>query len=247
MKTETIINLLEKVADPERQKVSDWYFPTSMKTLGVRAADLRTLLKEWWPELKNYPPEKMVGFAKTLVGTRIFECNQLAYELLWKHKKALGSLSLSDLEALGKYADNWATADAFATLLSGWAWRNQLIRDEDILRWLRSENRWWRRIAVVSTVGMNLRSRGGTGDTKRTLMVCERVVDDRDDMIMKALSWALRELSKHDKTAVEKFMVKYDKQIAGRVRREVTAKLYTGRKNDAGSRSGKKLNWLIMK
>jgi 3-methyladenine DNA glycosylase AlkD len=230
MNPEPIITQLEKVGDPERQKVSDWYFPTSMKTLGVKAADLRTLLKTWWPELKNYSPDQMVAFAKALVESSVFECTQVAYELLWKHKKALGSLALDDLEFLAKCADNWATTDAFATLLSGWAWRNQLIRDEDILRWLRSENRWWRRIAVVSTVGMNLRSRGGTGDTKRTLMVCERVKDDRDDMVVKALSWALRELSKHDRMAVEQFITKYNEQLAGRVRREVTTKLNTGRK-----------------
>jgi 3-methyladenine DNA glycosylase AlkD len=84
---------------------------------------------------------------------------------------------------------------------------------------------------VVSTVPLNLKARGGTGDTKRTLMICEKVVDDREDMIVKALSWALRELSKSDKPAVEKFMAKYDSKLAGRVRREVYTKLETGRKN----------------
>ena len=54
---------------------------------------------------------------------------------------------------------------------------------------------------------------------------------DREDMIVKALSWALRELSKHDKPAVENFMGKYDEVLAGRVRREVYTKLKTGRKN----------------
>ena len=78
---------------------------------------------------------------------------------------------------------------------------------------------------------MNARSRGGTGDTKRTIMVCEKVVEDRDDMIVKALSWALRELSKSDKKAVAEFLEKYNEKLAGRVRREVHLKLETGRKN----------------
>jgi 3-methyladenine DNA glycosylase AlkD len=50
-------------------------------------------------------------------------------------------------------------------------------------------------------------------------------------MIVKALSWALRELSKSDKPAVEEFMKKYDSRLAGRVRKEVYTKLLTGRKN----------------
>lgn len=147
------------------------------------------------------------------------------------NKNALRLLKLNDLEVLGQNMDNWATTDAFSVMLSGWAWRENQISDSDILNWLNSENRWWRRAAVVSTVPLNLRARGGKGDAKRTLMICEKIVTDRDDMIVKALSWALRELSKSDKPAVEDFMEKYDRQLAGRVMREVYTKLETGKKN----------------
>ena len=134
-------------------------------------------------------------------------------------------------EELGKNMDNWVTTDTFSVMLSGWVWRENQITDTDVLNWLNSESLWWRRAAVVSTVPLNLRARGGKGDSKRTLLICEKVVSDRDDMIVKALSWALRELSKSDKPAVEAFMEKYDEQLAGRVRREVYTKLETGRKN----------------
>jgi 3-methyladenine DNA glycosylase AlkD len=62
-------------------------------------------------------------------------------------------------------------------------------------------------------------------------MICEKVIHDRENLIVKALSWALRELSKSDKPAVEEFMEKYDSHFAGLVRREVCTKLQTGRKN----------------
>ncbi|MBW6535690.1 MAG: DNA alkylation repair protein [Mariniphaga sp.] len=234
MEIESIIRQLKTVADPARQKSSEWYFPTSMKTLGVKSVDLRNLIKEWWKELKGLPPAEMVKLARDLVETRIFECNQVAFELLWKHKKALASITLNDLEALGKYMDNWATTDVFSVLVSGPVWRNNQVADEDILNWLKSGNLWWRRAAIVSTVGLNLKSRGGTGDTRRTLMVCERVIGDRNEMIVKALSWALRELSKHDRTSVEQFMEKHDEVLAKRVRREVYTKLNTGTKSGKG-------------
>jgi len=86
-------------------------------------------------------------------------------------------------------------------------------------------------VAVVSTVALNLKSRGGTGDTPRTIHVCEQVVDDHHDMIRKALSWALRELSKSGREAVVEFMEKYDSRLAGRVIREVHHKLDFGTKN----------------
>jgi 3-methyladenine DNA glycosylase AlkD len=207
-------------------------FPTSMEVFGVRNPDMNVLIKEWWPELIQLEPQQLLEFSKLLVDTRIFECNKVAYEILWKNKKALVLLTLSDLENLGRNMDNWVTVDTFSIMLSGWAWREYQISDEAILEWLASDNRWWRRAAVVSTVNLNLKARGGTGDVKRTLMICEKVVDERDDMIVKALSWALRELSKRDKPAVEKFMILYDSRLAGRVKREVLNKLVTGKKNN---------------
>ena len=68
-------------------------------------------------------------------------------------------------------------------------------------------DRWWRRAALVSTVPLNLRAAGGTGDTSRTLAICEQLAADRDDMVVKALSWALRELSvRWDPDAVRAFL-----------------------------------------
>ncbi len=226
-----IIAELNDVADPVRREASKIMFPTSMKYLGVRTPEMRKLVLIWLKELADWEPENIISFAKDLVDARIFEANQVAFELLWKNRNALIVLNINDLNQLGKNIDNWATTDTFSVMLSGWAWRNNQISDSDVLKWLNSENRWWRRAAIVSTVGMNLRARGGKGDTRRTLMICEKVIDDRDDMIVKALSWALRELSKSDKPAVTEFMNIYDKRLAGRVRREVYLKLETGRKN----------------
>jgi 3-methyladenine DNA glycosylase AlkD len=60
--------------------------------------------------------------------------------------------------------------------------------------------------------------------------VCRVLVDDRDDMVVKALSWALRELAKREPASVECFIRDEQRRLAPRVRREVTSKLETGRK-----------------
>jgi 3-methyladenine DNA glycosylase AlkD len=85
-------------------------------------------------------------------------------------------------------------------------------------------------------VPLSVRSQGGRGDTQRTLAICEIVLGDRDDMVTKALSWALRELVVHDRAAVEAFLAAHDHALAAHVKREVRNKLTTGLKN-APSRS----------
>jgi 3-methyladenine DNA glycosylase AlkD len=69
------------------------------------------------------------------------------------------------------------------------------------------------------------------GDVPRTLAVCRLLVDDQDDMVVKALSWALRELVVHDPEAVRAFLSEYEDVLAARIKREVRNKLTTGLKN----------------
>jgi 3-methyladenine DNA glycosylase AlkD len=50
-------------------------------------------------------------------------------------------------------------------------------------------------------------------------------------MVVKALSWALRELGRQDAAPVRAFLDRHDGALAPRVKREVGNKLRTGLKN----------------
>jgi hypothetical protein len=88
--------------------------------------------------------------------------------------------------------------------VAGVAWREGRVKDKQVMRWAHSSDRWRRRLALVATVPLNSRARGGSG--------------------------ALRELSKTDPKSVAGFIRREDSRLASRVRREVMAKLETGRK-----------------
>jgi 3-methyladenine DNA glycosylase AlkD len=51
------------------------------------------------------------------------------------------------------------------------------------------------------------------------------LIDDRDDMEVKAMSWALRALTNWDRDAVERFLAFHESRLAGHVKREVRTKL----------------------
>jgi len=84
---------------------------------------------------------------------------------------------------------------------------------------------------LVSTVAFNMRSQGGKGDPARTLAICRMLAADHEDMVVKGLSWALRELVFFDRQAVEEFLKECGAVLAGRVKREVGNKLRIGLKN----------------
>jgi 3-methyladenine DNA glycosylase AlkD len=193
-------------------------------TPGVRAVRRR-----YSRRLKQEPPEFVLGLARELLETHGHRW--VAYEVIQDHRAAFQRLGEAELEALGQGIDSWSSVDAFARTLSGPAWLRRQVPDEVIHRWARSEDRWWRRAALVSTVALNMRSRGGRGDTPRTLAVCRLLVDDHDDMVVKAMSWALRALVPHDPQAVRGFLGEYEGRLAARVTREVNNKLTTGLKS----------------
>jgi 3-methyladenine DNA glycosylase AlkD len=193
---------------------------------------VREVRREYSERLRSAPAERVLALALALVGRRRW----VAYELLYHHPGGVERLDVLVVERLGEGMDSWGTVDAFGGYISGPAWREGRLADDDIRRWAASRDRWWRRAALVSTVPLNLRSRGGTGDTARTLDICERLVADRDDMVVKALSWALRALVVWDPDAVRAFMDAHEDQLAARVRREVRAKLQTGLKNPRTTR-----------
>jgi 3-methyladenine DNA glycosylase AlkD len=78
---------------------------------------------------------------------------------------------------------------------------------------------------------LNNKARGGQGDAIRTLAICNLVVDDREEMVVKALSWSLRELAKRDRRSVKNFLDEKHTHLSPRVVREVNNKLKTGLKN----------------
>jgi 3-methyladenine DNA glycosylase AlkD len=201
-----------------------------IRALPVRnAATVRTVRRAYSKRLKDAPAEQMVELA--LILRR--EHGQLwpGVELLRYHRAGFASLGPAEVEALGEGINSWGSVDTFARAIAGPAWLHGLVTDELIHSWARSEDLWWRRAALVSTVALNVRSHGGYGDTERTLAVCRMLVDDHEDMVVKAMSWALRALVVHDPDAVWAFLREYDDRLGARAKREVRNKLTTGLKN----------------
>ena len=194
-----------------------------------RTPAMRTVLRRYSLALREASPELMLRLAAKLC--KVDGNRWIAYELIRGHRAAFKSLGPAELEQLGQGIASWWMVDSFARTLSGPAWLHRQVSNELILNWAGSSDRWWRRAALVSTVALNVRSQGGRGDVSLTLRICRSLAGDQDDMVAKALSWALRELVVHDAGAVMEFLDEHDKVLAALVKREVKNKLNTGLKN----------------
>jgi 3-methyladenine DNA glycosylase AlkD len=193
------------------------------------AANLRKVFYKFTAKLKNVSPDFTFDLARELFdgyGHQI-----IAYALINNHKEALQKVDEKKVHEFGRHLNSWGAVDSFAAYVAGPAWKKNQISDDLIIGWTHSEDRWWRRVALVCTIALNKKTWGGNGDIPRTLKICRLMAEDKDDMVVKAMSWALRELIPHDAETVRLFLKKYEHVLAARVKREVTNKLATGLKN----------------
>jgi 3-methyladenine DNA glycosylase AlkD len=208
-------------------------FVDEVEALRTRyAPSIRALRRERTKAWKSQTPRFVATVALDLASRRDHRWERwFAYEVIRFHPGAFAALNDRTLSRFSRGLDSWDSVDAFGRTLAGPAWVRGLASDGLIERWSRSPDLWLRRLALVSTVALNMKIDGGKGDTRRTLAICTRLVDDREDMVVKALSWALRVLSTHDAAAVRDFLRKHDGRLASRVKRETANKLRTGLKN----------------
>src|SRR3989338_5951779 len=117
-----------------------------------------------------------------------------------------------------KFVNNWDLVDLSSHKIVG-----EYLQDKpkDILfKLARSKNLWEKRISLISTFAF---IREGELDT--SLELAEIFVNDKHDLIQKALGWMLREIGKKDLAAEEKFLRKHYRQMGRTALRYAIEKL----------------------
>jgi 3-methyladenine DNA glycosylase AlkD len=228
----TQLEALELSPRTDVNRVASQILAECAKVPHPSTAGERKIRRKYSRLLHDWPLTSILELARVLC--RKDDNRWLAYEIVASHP-GFSSLGERDIERLGDGVNSWWTVDAFSRSLAGPAWLHQQISDATVRRWAASTDHWWRRVALVSTVALNMRSHGGRGDSRRTLDICARLAADRTDMVAKGMSWALRELVVHDRAGVRRFLSKNRERLHSRVVREVTNKLDTGLKNPTKS------------
>lgn len=102
--------------------------------------------------------------------------------------------------------NNWNLVDLSARPIVG---VYLMDKDRNILReWARSKSLWLRRIAIVAS--WNFIKNGEFDDT---MYLANLLMDDKEDLIHKAVGWMLRELGKKDEAVLKTFLKKYHKKM----------------------------------
>lgn len=105
-----------------------------------------------------------------------------------------------------KFVNNWDLVDLSAPKIVG---EYLVDKPRDILyKLVKSENLWARRVAIISTFAFIRR-----GDFSDTIRLSKILLTDKQDLLHKAVGWALREVGKKSLSIEEKFLKKYSQKM----------------------------------
>ncbi|GAB3979434.1 DNA alkylation repair protein [Spirosoma terrae] len=190
------------LANPERAKVSAWFFKTKPgeygegdQFLGISMPQQHIIAKQF----RSLPAEEV----EKLLQESFHECRMTGL-LIWVYQSKKASLSqqsflMDRYLANRRYVNNWDLVDVTCPYLVG----NYLLHnDRSVLIDLAQEDHLWsQRIAIVSTLAFI--RKGQFGDT---FAIADLLLSHKHDLIHKAIGWMLREIGKRNIEALEEFL-----------------------------------------
>ena len=193
---------LAALADPERARNLAWFFKTGKgqygegdRFIGITVPVLRRIAR-------RYRHLRLGEIAK-LLASRIHEHRFTALEILvaqYEGGDADSKQSLFDFYLRNtRNVNNWDLVDTSAPYIIG---QHLLSRPRDALYMLaKSRSVWERRMAIIATMPL-IR----TGDLDDTFAIAALLLNDKHDLIHKAVGWMLREAGKHSTAALLQFL-----------------------------------------
>jgi 3-methyladenine DNA glycosylase AlkD len=205
MTADDALTRLLALADPEAAKSAARFFksgadglPDGDRFIGVSAAPLRKLARD----LRGLPMDQ----TERLLQSEIHEARSLALavmvEAFAKANDATRKRLYDFYLANTRYVNAWDLVDLSARDLVGAYLAGRSRRP--LYRLAKSPSLWERRIAIVATHHF-IRA----NDFTDTLAIAELLLNDREDLIHKAVGWMLREAGKRDRPVLEGFLRKH--------------------------------------
>lgn len=202
------LDTLRAAGNAEKAAEMAAYHKQTREIIGLANPQIDEFVKAWRAELSL---EDRLALAAGLWQSDVFEARIAAAKLLVQARinpdEAVWALIVSWVPDL----DSWAIADHVSTAAA-----KRLVaspaRLDEVESWTHSKHMWSRRAALVATLPwakLNHLTPEQNKARERILGWAARYVDDHDWFMQKAVSWWLRDLSKHDAARVQGFLDKH--------------------------------------
>jgi 3-methyladenine DNA glycosylase AlkD len=200
---------LQKLANPEKAKILSGFFKTAMGEYGEGDIFLGIPVPKQRKIAKQYSDLPLKGVQKLLLS-KIHEYRLVALIILihqYGKVNKSGRKEIFDFYLSNKrHINNWDLVDLSAPNIIG-----DYLMDKNravLYKLVKSDNLWEKRIAIMATFTF-IRN----NEFEDTFHIAEILLNDRHDLIQKAVGWMLREIGKRSRDNEEEFLIKYYREM----------------------------------
>jgi 3-methyladenine DNA glycosylase AlkD len=205
MDANEVIRQLKNIANDKRKKTNEYFFKTGKdsysshdKFIGVSTPDIRKIAKQVYKDFNLNQVDK-------LINDEIHEirfCALIIIVYKYQKNKKIDSKEIFDYYLTNiKSVNNWDLVDFTAPQIIG----DYIYHNQNKLNLLfdfsKSNNLWEKRIAILATFAFIK-----NGEFKTTLAIAKQLLNDKHDLIHKAIGWMLREIYKKNAEITKSFL-----------------------------------------
>jgi 3-methyladenine DNA glycosylase AlkD len=192
---------LRLLADRKRAIGAQMYMKDIAPFIGVATPERRSLVKKIAKEMRTPTSDELGLTSKKLWKLEEREFQYAANDLIAIHWKIADKNFLADfVEELIITKSWWDTVDGLGSVAVS-PLTDKFGCEKLIDKWNESPNMWLNRAAIQHQRGRRFET-----DVKLVLQYCDDHADSKEFFIVKAIGWALRDLSPVSPSAVRKFL-----------------------------------------
>ncbi len=206
MRSQNVVKDLKQQANSEKAIFLNRFFKTGPgeygygdKFLGIVVPETRKIAKRYQAlELKEISKLLESNYHEVRLCGLIILTNQFKKSKNIKHQKIIYNFYLS--QARKGRINNWDLVDVTAPTIGSYLFNDPNYL-EILIKLAKNRSLWLRRISILFTFAFIKK-----GETQPTLIVAKDLLADKEDLMHKATGWALREVGKHKKSQLIRFL-----------------------------------------
>ena len=209
---------LAALGSAERAEGQKRYLHSDLTHFGLRVPVLRQVTRQVLHEQRLGLPERM-ELVEELWRQPVFDLRLAAVQVLDHSTRDLDVSHLALIERLIGQAGTWALVDPMAVDVTG-AIVQRFPQARPVLdRWITSSNFWIRRGALLGQL-RRLRADPDPATFEAFATYADRVLDEQEFFIRKAIGWVLREVGKRNASLVIQWLAPRTHRASGVTMRE---------------------------
>ncbi|MEM7482851.1 MAG: DNA alkylation repair protein [Acidobacteriota bacterium] len=217
---------LAPLGTTERATHEKKYLKSDLDFLGVPVPLIRKEVRRWSKEQPTLTRAQLLATVRGLWRTRVHELRSFGAFLLTSRLDLLEVADFALLENLLRRAKTWAHVDALAVHGAGPLVEQHPAAGSEVLdRWIADDDFWIRRSAILALL---LPLRRGGGDWPRFVRYGDRLLDEKEFFLRKAIGWVARETSKERPEIVVDWVRRHLDRMSGVTFREAVRRLPDG-------------------